>query len=403
MSGICNEAINGINRLVIEAVIIYKSFMNDANTENKMKYIWQLKEWPGYAWDWEKISTVLGECRKYQGLIKGKVSILGGKDKLSSRSQVLVEEALQTSAIEGVKIDVDLLRSSVARHLGLKYEGTNQKERSVDGLVEMLLDATEKRDKVLSERRLFGWHAGLFPTGYSGIRKIIVGTWRKSRMLVVSGYIGKEKIHYETPPADKMNDEMKRYLKWWHASNGSCDGLIRAALAHLYFVQIHPFDDGNGRIARALTDMALAQDEGLSARYYSVSSEIIKKRKTYYSLLEKTGKGNLDITSWIVWFLETLKTAMHEGDNSIIAITYKYKFWQKYEKKEITERQRKVISRMFEEEPEGFKGGMTTRKYVGIAKTSRATAYRELDDLVKKGLLISSEKGGRSQSYYLKR
>jgi Fic family protein len=366
-----------------------------------MKYVWQLKQWPKYTWDWEKVNVLLGACRKYQGIIEGKLSVLGGEDKLNSRSKVLVEEALQTSAIEGVQVNIDLLRSSVARHLGMKYSGTSKKERSVDGLVEMLLDATEKYSSPINAKRLFGWHASLFPTGYSGVKKIKVGLWRTSPMFVVSGYVGKETIHYEAPAAEHVSEKMQSYFKWWKTSQINYDGLIRAAIAHLYFVQIHPFEDGNGRIARALTDMTLAQDEKNSSRYYSMSSEIITNRLEYYRVLEKAGKGNLEITAWISWFLETLKNAMHEGNKSIEAITYKLKFWQKFAQVEINQRQRKVVSKMLEEEPEGFKGGMTTKKYVGVAKTSRATASRELSDLVVKGLLISSDKSGRSTSYHL--
>lgn len=364
-----------------------------------MQYIWNNEKWPNFTWNWEKITSALSECRKAQGCLKGKLTMIKLDEKGSARRQVLVEEAIQTSAIEGEKLDLDALRSSVARHLSLKYKGKYKKDNKVEGLVEMLLDAYDNFNEPITGERLFGWHAGLFPIGYSGIKKINVGNWRSEAIYVVSGPVGKEVIHFEAPPANRVKSEMKSFFKWWVDSKKNTDGLIRAGIAHLYFVMIHPFEDGNGRIARALTDMAIAQDENSGKRYYSISKEIIAKRKSYYDVLHSRGKGKLDITDWLLWFLETVNNAVNAGEKSLQAILAKIKFWQECDKIELNFRQRKVLNRMLEEEPEGFQGGLTTRKYVGTTKTSRATAFREIDDMLKKGVISKREGSGRSVSY----
>lgn len=367
-----------------------------------MTYIWQLTNWTNFKYDKEAIYHCLLRCRKKQGFLKGQLSVLGLDDQTSARSYALTEEAMQTSAIEGVKLDVDSVRSSVARHLGIANHNEQKEDRQVDGLIEMLMDATDRHDQPLNQAKLFSWHAALFPTGYSGLHKIDVAKWRKAPVYVVSGYMGKEKIHYQAPPANELVKEMKVFLKWWKTDSFSLDGIVRAAIAHLHFVMIHPFDDGNGRIARAITDMALAQDDEESKKFYSVSHEIIKNKKQYYELLDKIGKGSLDITQWLEWFVSIVTEAMCKASKSINAIVTKIQFWQKNEKVELNYRQRKVLNRMLFEEPEGFQGDLTNKKYVAIAKTSSATALREMNDLMQKGLILKNKSKGRSVSYQLK-
>lgn len=368
-----------------------------------MKYIWQSKEWPNFHWDWDRITPQLGACRKAQGLVQGKLALLGLSEKNTSWGQALVEESLQTSAIEGEKIDVDALRSSVERHLGIKLGGKNTQDRRADGLVEMLLDTSLNINNRLDAKRLWGWQAGLFPTGYSGISKITAGKWRSKPVYVVSGPIGKEKIHYTAPAATVVPSEMKKFFVWWEASRGPLDGVVRAGVAHFHFVMIHPFEDGNGRVARALTDLALAQDEGGGQRCYSLSRAIIQDRKGYYAVLERAGKNGADITEWLLWYLETLKRALLEGEQQLEMVVGKIRFWQEHEKVDLNSRQRKVINKMLDAEPAGFIGGLTTKKYQSIARTSRATAFREIADMQSKGLLIVSKKGGRSTSYRIKK
>lgn len=366
-----------------------------------MKYIWQSNEWPDYKWDLAHLSPALSDCRKAQGFLQGQLAILGLGDKAASRGNVLVEEALQTSAIEGVKLDIEALRSSVARQLGIDLGAKNVHDKRADGIVKMLLDATAKYEAELTEERLWGWQASLFPTGYSDISKIEVGKWRSGKVYVVSGPMGKEKIHYEAPPAEKVREEMKGFLGWWKNSQVEIEGLIRAGVAHLYFVQIHPFADGNGRVARALADMALAQDENSGQRYYSLSEAIFKNRPAYYDMLERTGRNGLDITNWLIWFLKTLKEAIVDGEKRLAKVLMKIKFWRRHENMDLNARQRKVLNRMLDEEPGGFKGGLTTRKYLSITKTSRATAGREISDLLSKKLIKSAGGGGRSTTYEL--
>jgi Fic family protein len=286
--------------------------------------------------------------------------------------------------------------------LGLPTVGVLQSERKIDGLVEMLLDATVNYKKNLDSKRLKGWQAGLFPTGYSGIHEIKVGNWRESMepMRVVSGAMGKEKIHFEAPPAKKIPKEIDQFLKWFN-STSELDGLIRAAIAHLWFITIHPFDDGNGRVARAITDLALAQDEGIAKRCYSLSSQISKSRKEYYEILEKTQKGDLDITEWILWFLELMIQALESSLEIIKKAQLIGEFWENLSEIEINTRQKKVLQKMLEQEPKGFEGGMTNKKYVSITKTSRETAKRDLADLEEKGIIKRNPGMGRSISYSL--
>jgi Fic family protein len=402
---LAREAIRGYNRIINEAnkkAIICRDGLKPGGKERAVKYLWQSADWPRFKWDWAALAPLLSGCRQAQGYLQGKLAILGLNEREASRGQILVEEAVQTSAIEGEKIDLEAVRSSVQRHLGIKLGAKDVRNRKADGLVEMLLDATAKYAEPLSPRRLFGWQAGLFPTGYSGVRAIEVGRWRSGPVYVVSGYLGKEKVHYTAPPAEAVKREMEDFFKWWQESRGKTDGLIRAGLAHLYFVMIHPFADGNGRIARALTDMALAQDEQNGQRFCSLSREIIRHRQAYFGILDRTGKNGLDVTTWLAWFLETVQEAIREGEKNLGMVWGKFKFWQNHEHLELNARQRKVLNKLLEAEPGGFEGGLTTRKYAAMAKVSRATAFREIADLLEKKVIKPRPGKGRSTSYAIK-
>ena len=363
------------------------------------QYIWQTKDWPQFYYDTEQVLRPLSEARKAQGKIIGKADFIG----LQSQSNIIVEEAFTTSAIEGEKFNKSDIRSSVARRLGLPTAGLPALQRRVDGLVEALLDATTNYSESLTKKRLFAWHAGLFPTGYSGIQKINVGQWRKGDepMQVISGNFGKEKVHYEAPPSNKIENEMKSFLNWWKTSENKIDGILRAGIAHFWFVTIHPFDDGNGRLARTITDMALAQDEKTGLRLYSLSSQILKERDSYYNILETTQKASCDITLWLQWFLELFKRALDSSQEAIDQASDVAKFWQSHSHHELNKRQIKVINKLLEAMPNGFEGGLTNRKYVSMTKVSRETAKRDLADLEEKRILKRQSGKGRSISYEL--
>jgi len=366
-----------------------------------MHYIWELEEWPNFTWHSDKILNSLSKARLAQGKLLSKVTNLGFDYNRQSRARILTEETLKTAAIEGIRLDKEAVRSSVARKLGLPSAGL-KKDRSADELIDMLLDATENYDKPLTCDRVKSWQAALFPSGYSGLRKIKAGKWRSTDpMQVVSGPLTKEKVHYEAPPSKRVPCEMKQFLNWWEKSKTTLDGLLRAGTAHVYFATIHPFEDGNGRIARALTDMALAQDEKLAQRYYSLSSRIMAERKSYYDILETTQKGTLDITEWLIWFLDCFIRAIEDSKDSIENIVLKSLFWQKHTETVFNKNQKKVINRLLDAGPGGFTGGLSTRKYVGMTKVSRTTAYRDITDLVEKNVLKQNKKKGRSVSYEL--
>ncbi len=366
-----------------------------------MKYIWQHKDWQKLTWKSESLLPLIGQARKKQGTVLARLQSLGFEIGGQAQADILTEEVLKTSAIEGERLNPEAVRSSVARHLGLPSVGLTAEARWVDGLVEVLLDATQNHDKPLKAPRLKGWQAALFPTGYSGFTKIRVGAWRgPAPMRVVSGPIGRERIHFEAPPGEKVEKEMKQFLSWWDSSLQSEDGLLRAGIAHFYFVTIHPFEDGNGRIARALTDMALAQDEGLGTRYYSLSSQIMEERDAYYRVLEQCSKGT-DITEWLAWFLGCTARAVVGSERIIGNILAKAGFWQKHRMTPMNERQRKVVNRLLDAGKGGFLGGLTTRKYVSMAKVSRATAFREITHLLDKHVLRQNSGKGRSFSYDL--
>ena len=368
-------------------------------------YIWQKAGWPNFRWDGNVLLPLLGECRYRQGALMARLRELGLEARQQTQAAVMTREALQTAAIEGERLDPESVRSSVARRLGLPTAGlTRQADARAAGLVDVLLDATHRFDLALTGQRLWGWHAGLFPTGYSGIHPIRPGRWREDTngpMRVVSGPLGHERVHYEAPPASRVAVEMDLFLKWWHLSRGRDDGLLRAAAAHQWFVAIHPFEDGNGRIARALVDMALSQDANSPTRFYSLSSQIMADRDAYYDVLETTNSGDLDITVWIGWFLKCLGQALDRSSRLLDNVAVKARFWQRHAHIELTARQKKALNRLLEAGPGGFEGGLTNRKFASLAHTSRATAQRELAELVKKGLLRRNPGGGRSISYDL--
>ena len=368
-------------------------------------YIWQYQSWPEFKWDSTLLLKPLGDCRFQQGSLLSQMRDLGFEVQQQARAEVLIEEALKTSEIEGVRLDSRAVRSSVARRLGLPSVGLPVvNDPLVDGVVEILLDATQNHGQKLTANRMFGWHAALFPTGYSGMHKIRVAAWRDDRkgpMQVVSGPMGREKVHYQAPPAERLKEEMKRFFSWWDKSRNETDGILRAGVAHLWFAAVHPFDDGNGRMARTITDMALAQDEDLATRCYSLSSQIMAERDAYYKVLEHTNKRDGDITPWLVWFLECVSRAILSSNRLLSNVMQKAHFWKRYAQTNLNHRQRKALNRLLDAGPEGFEGGLTNRKYAGMTHVSRATAQRELADLVKKGILRPNPGAGRSASYAL--
>ncbi|MDO8734751.1 MAG: Fic family protein [Elusimicrobiota bacterium] len=364
------------------------------------KYIWESKNWHKFEYDHKIIMELLSKARLAQGNLLGKVSSLDIRLETEAQAEILVEEAVRTAEIEGMKLNREAVRSSVAVKLGLPHVVGMKTERNADGLIDVLLDAIRFHNKPLTLKRLNGWQAALFPTGYSGLHKIRAGELRgNAPMRVVSGPLGREKIHFEAPPQPQMKNEVNLFLNWWNNSFRKTDGILRAAAAHLRFVTIHPYEDGNGRLARALTDMALAQDEKSNIRFYSLSSQIMKRRNDYYSILEKIQNCRTDITNWFVWFLDTFTKAVEDSQNIVANVFRKAEFWKRHIRTILNERQRKVIEKLFESYPEGFKYGLTTRKYVSIAKTSRATAFREMDDLKEKGIIRYVGGKGRSVRY----
>jgi len=367
-----------------------------------MTYIWNQKNWPLFKWQNDELISILSRARFLQGELLSKVRSLGLDKNNDSVSEILVEETVKTAAIEGVKLDREAVRSSVARRLGLPTAGLKSPNRDTQGLVDVLLNATIDYEKPLTVKRLKTWQAALFPTGYSGLSKIRAGKWRDKRpMQVISGPIGREKVHFEAPPSERLGAEIKGFIRWWTSTSKNIDGLIRAGIAHFYFVTIHPFEDGNGRIARALTDMALAQDENSPRRYYSLSARIMAERKSYYDVLEKTQKGSIDITEWLSWFLKCYLKAIKESEKSILKALQKGTFWQQHAQTILNKNQQKVINRLLDAGQDGFEGGLTTRKYVSMTKTSRATAFRDISDMLKKKILRKSPAKGRSASYEL--
>lgn len=363
-------------------------------------WIWNRPEWPKFTWDEPRVLTALAAAHRNQGRLLGAVQLLDPGLSTEALAQVLVEEALKTSEIEGEKLDPASLRSSVARRLGLPTAGLPAVARKVEGLVQVLLDATQGHDHPLTLDRLCGWQAALFPDGYSGIHRIGTGALRgEAPMRVVSGPVGRERVHFEAPPNTVLERELAAFLAWFNAHADSMDGIVRAGVAHLWFVTLHPFEDGNGRLARAITDMALAQDEHQPNRFYSLSARIMEHRNRYYDVLEQTQRGTLDVTEWLLFFLEQVASACVAAEGVVAATFAKARFWLAHSGLDLNERQRKVLNRLLDAGPDGFEGNLTNRKYTALAKTSSATASRELKDLVEKGCLMPLEAAGRSSAY----
>ena len=366
------------------------------------RWIWQQPDWPQLTWQAEVIGTALAPARLAQGKTLGAARLLDRDLTLEAAMAILVEDGVTTSAIEGERLDIDAVRSSVARQLGLPTAGLPTPPRAVEGLVEVLLDATQHFDAPLTAARLCAWQAALFPSGQSGLQPIRTGTLRgEAPMHVVSGPIGHERIHFTAPPRVGLDAELARFLAWFNAPPSGLDGLIRAGLAHLWFVTLHPFDDGNGRLARAVTDLAMAQDERQALRLFSLSAQILREREAYYAILERTQRGALDVTGWLQWFLQQVTAAAGAAEHTIARTLAKARFWLRHQTTDLTPRQRKVLNRLLDAGADGFEGGMNTRKYGSLTRTSRTTAYRELTDLVAKGCLQPTGAGGRSASYGL--
>ncbi len=366
-----------------------------------MKYIWEHKNWFDFKYNEAALLKPLSQLRVLQGKLLGRVASLDIKLEAEAQGAILVEEAVRTAEIEGQKLKRDAVRSSVAIRLGLP-SGVGIHDRNVDGLVDVLLDAVRFHDKPLTLERLNGWQAALFPYGYSGLRKITAGKLRgREPMQIVSGPLGKEKVHFEALPKDRLEEEIRLFLKWWNSSLGSVDGILRAAAGHLRFLTIHPYEDGNGRLARALTDMALAQDEKLRVRFYSVSSEIMRIKEEYYRILEDVQSCRADSTEWLLWFIKCLTAAVEHSRDIIAGVFLRVDFWNQHAQTELNERQKRVINRILEAGPGNFIGGLTTRKYVNIAKVSRATAFREIADMLNKKILHQLSGKGRSVHYDL--
>lgn len=370
-----------------------------------MRYIHQLNVWPKFVWDHEKIAALLGAVRNRHGRLMGRMEAIGFHLRSEALLQTLTLDVLKSSEIEGEILHPDQVRSSIARRLGMNIAGLVAFDRHVDGVVEMMLDATQKFDEPLTEDRLFGWHACLFPAGRSGMRKIIAGTWRDNScgsMQVVSGTLGHERVHFEAPDAARLDVEMKDFLDWFNRTV-AIDPVLKAGIAHLWFVTIHPFEDGNGRVARAITDMQLARADGSAQRFYSMSVQILKERNVYYAVLEKIQKNTysekaIDITDWLEWFLACLDRALVTTEISLADVFRKARFWELHPSGSISERQRMMINRLFD----GFEGKLTSSKWAQIAKCSQDTALRDILELVEKGILVKDSAGGRSTSYLLK-
>ncbi len=366
---------------------------------NSSKYIWQHTDWPRWYYDAERLVGLLAKVHHAQGHLLGRMQNIGMGLRDQATLQVLTEEVLKTSEIEGEHLNPETVRSSVARRLGVDVGALAPADRHVDGVVDMVLDATGRFDQPLTEDRLFGWHAALFPTGYSGMNKINTGDWRDDAsgpMQVVSGHIGRETVHYEAPPAEQLTSEVSAFLRWFNAADES-DPMIKAGLAHLWFVTLHPFDDGNGRISRAVGDMALARADQSPQRFYSLSAQIRQERKDYYDRLELTQKSTLDVTDWLAWFLGCLLRAMQGADVTLSAVLTKVRFWQHWAGTPMNERQIKLLNSLLD----GFEGKLTSSKWGKIAKCSPDTALRDITDLLNHGVLLKSDAGGRSTSYEL--
>lgn len=362
-------------------------------------YIYNRKDWPNFSWDVEELVGLLASVRHRQGRMMGRMLGLGFPLQDEAELQTFTIDALKTSEIEGEYFDREQVRSSVARRLGMDIGSSLPADRHVEGMVEMLLDATRNCAAELNVERLFGWHSALFPTGYSGMYKIEVGGWRTPEagpMQVVSGPLGRETVHFEAPDSEKVPEEMEVFLQWFKEER-AMDPVLKAAVAHFWLVTVHPFDDGNGRIARAVADLQLARADESNQRFYSMSAQIQRERKAYYAVLEKTQHGRLDITDWMVWFLSCLDRALLLAEENLEAVLRKAKYWASFKEKKLNERQRAMLNKMMD----GFEGKLNTSKWAKMTKVSPDTALRDIQDLERQGVLVREEAGGRSTHYRL--
>jgi Fic family protein len=361
------------------------------------KYVHELKTWPHFDWDRKQLAEPLAAVRHEQGRLLGRMEHLGFQSQQEALLMTLTEDVLKSSEIEGEKLNEDMVRSSIARRLGIDVGGLEAVDRNVEGVVEMMLDATGQYDKPLTAERLFGWHAALFPTGRSGMKRIKVGKWRddaEGPMQVVSGPLGRQRVHFEAPAASRLNREMKAFLDWFNRSNEK-DWVVKAALAHLWFVTIHPFEDGNGRIARAIADMGLARSENSSQRFYSMSAQIRRERQAYYDHLEQAQRSTMDVTRWMEWFFDCLARAIEGAQATLASVLGRARFWESIASVSLNERQKLVLNRLLD----NFEGKLTTSKWAKLAKCSQDTATRDILDLVSQGVLKRNAEGGRSTSY----
>jgi len=362
-------------------------------------YIHERPDWPQFCWDQAGLADQLAGVRHRQGRLIGRMEGLGLRHREEAQLNTLTQDVLKSSEIEGEILAVDQVRSSLSRRLGIEIGALTPADRAVEGVVEMMLDATQRYREPLTEDRLFGWHSCLFPGGRSGLQKIRVGAWRDDAsgpMQVVSGPIGKERVHYQAPGADRVPAQMTQFLDWFNEARAN-DPVLKAALAHLWFVTIHPFDDGNGRMARAIADLALARSEQSPRRFYSLSAQIRQERDDYYEILQQTQKGPLDVTPWMQWFLGCMDRALDGAEVTLVQVLRKSRFWEAHAGASFNDRQRKIIGRLLD----GFVGKLTSSKWASLAKCSQDTAGRDIQDLVSRGVLVKDTAGGRSTSYSL--
>ena len=362
-------------------------------------YIHERNDWPNFTWNEAELSALLASVRHEQGLLLGKMASLGFKTQEEASLRMLTQDAVNTSEIEGEILNPQSVRSSIARKLGIEDAGAIGSDRQVDGLVEVLVDASRNYKNPLSDERLFSWHAALFPTGRSGMTRITVGDWRKDQngpMQVVSGRIGGEKVHFQAPAHDRLEHEMVAFFTWFNTASKT-DPVVKSALAHFYFVTLHPFDDGNGRVARAIADLQLARADQTDFRFYSMSSQIQQEKKSYYETLERSQKGSLDISDWIEWYLQCLSRAIQASHTILEVVLEKETFWKNHAGESFHERQRKILNSLFD----GFEGKLTSSKWAKICKCSQDTAQRDINDLINRGILVKEPAGGRSTSYRL--
>jgi Fic family protein len=362
-------------------------------------YIHELSDWPHFTWNQERLAEPLANIRHRQGRLLGHMEALGFNLRQEATLETLTADVIKSSEIEGEKLDTEQVRSSIARRLGVDIGALKKTDRNVDGIVEMMLDATRNYNQAVTAKRLFKWQASLFPSGRSGLTKITVGSWREDKtgpLEVVSGAIGRERVHYEAPAAVRLDGEMNAFLNWFNAKTGT-DLVLKAGLAHLWFVTIHPFEDGNGRIARAIADIVLARSEDSPQRFYSMSAQIRQQRSAYYDILERTQKGSLDVTPWMAWFLDCLGRAVDGAQTMLRGVLNKARFWELNQGVSLNPRQRLILNRLLD----GFAGKLTTSKYAELTKCSQDTAWRDILALVDNGILARNSSGGRSTSYSL--